>query len=203
MTAPASAPADQFHPQRNLLQELRSRLLALSKALPFWNRCAGGVHHGLISACAAIAAYVPTQMLGLKEGFWASITAVAVVQTEFQATESTARDQFLGAIIGGLVGIAASFVPGPQLLLYALALFAAMLGCWALNLASASRLSGSTVTILLLVPHTGSVFEVFGARLGEVGWGVCVAIGAVWLAARLPAWVHHTRSTRSDALPRG
>jgi uncharacterized membrane protein YccC len=199
--APSSAPADHFHPARTHLQELRARLAGLSKALPLWKRCAGGTHHGLISACAAIVAYLPTHALGLKEGFWASITAISVVQTEFQATESTARDQFIGAMIGGLVGMVASFVPGPHLLVYAVALLAAVVACWALNLASASRLSGSTVTILLLVPHTGSVFTMFGARLGEVGWGVCVAVVTVWLAARLPAWLHHTGGTPTSATP--
>ena len=200
--APPSAPADRFHPARTHLQELRARLAALSKTQPLWKRCVGGTHHGLISACAAVLAYLPTHALGLKEGFWASITAISVVQTEFQATESTARDQAIGAMIGGLVGMAASFAPGAQLLVYAIALILAMLACWALNLASASRLAGSTATILLLVPHTGSVFAMFGARLGEVGWGVCAAVGCVWLAARLPAWVQHARSTRPQATPR-
>ena len=193
LPAPAAAPADHFHPQQDRLQELRSSLASLSKALPLWHRCAGGAHHGLISAAAALLAYWPTQMLGLKEGFWASITAISVVQAEFQATQSTGRDQFIGAIIGGLVGIAASFAPGPPLLLYALALVIGVLACWALNLASSSRLTGSTITILLLVPHTSSVLRIFGARLGEVGWGVCVAIFCVWLAARLPAWWHRRR----------
>jgi hypothetical protein len=32
-----------------------------------------------------------------REGFWAEIPAIAVVQTEFEAIRTTARDQFIGA----------------------------------------------------------------------------------------------------------
>jgi hypothetical protein len=34
----------------------------------------GGLSRGLLSAAAAILAYLPTKPLGLQEGFWASIT---------------------------------------------------------------------------------------------------------------------------------
>jgi hypothetical protein len=55
------------------------------------------------------------------------------------------------------------------------------------NLASASRLAGTTATIILLMPHVGSPWGMFGSRLVEVGWGVSVAVATVWVAARLPA----------------
>src|SRR5580698_5028884 len=160
---------------------------ALRKTLPLLHRMAGGAHHGLISACAAIIAYLPTQALGLKEGFWSAMTAIAVVQTEFRATESTARDQFIGAAIGGVTGLCAFVALGPHLLVYAAAVVVAMLSCWALNVASASRLAGTTTTIILLVPHTGSPAGMFASRLAEVAWGVSVAVLTVWVAARLPA----------------
>jgi Fusaric acid resistance protein-like len=150
-------------------------------------RIASGAHHGAVSAAAALLAYLPTHELGLKEGFWSAVTAISVVQTEFQATQTTARDQFLGAAVGGFVSVATSAAIGKQnLLVYAGAIVFSMLICWALNVASASRLAGSTATIILLVPHTGSAERMFAARLIEVGWGVCIAIAVVWIAARVP-----------------
>jgi uncharacterized membrane protein YccC len=181
------APADHFSRERLRLRELRGALAALRKELPLLRRVAAGTHHGAISACAALCAYLPARALGLQESFWCAITAISVVQTEFQATETTARDQFIGAAIGGGIGVCAAFVPGPQLLLYSTAIILSMLTCWALNIPSASRIAGTTATIILLVPHTGSPERMFGARLSEVGWGVCVAIVVVWLAGRLPA----------------
>jgi uncharacterized membrane protein YccC len=156
--------------------------------LPLMQRIAGGTHLGVISAVAALAAFLPTHAIGLKEGYWSSITAISVVQTEFQATQTTARDQFIGAAVGGGVAVGASLAMGEQnLLLYAGAIVVSMLVCCALNVATASRLAGSTATIILLVPHTGSAQRMFEARLAEVAWGVCVAIAIVWLAARVPA----------------
>ncbi len=184
---PSGAPADHFSPERLRLQELRRALIALRKELPPLRRLAAGTHHGAVSVCAALCAYLPARALGLQESFWCAITAISVVQTEFQATETTARDQFIGAAIGGSIGVCAAFAPGPHLLLYGAAIILSMVTCWVLNVPSASRLAGTTATIILLVPHTGSPERMFGSRLSEVGWGVCVAIAVVWLAGRLPA----------------
>jgi len=186
-TAPAHAPADHFHAQRAQLAELTANLTSLRRGLPLLHRIAGGAHHGLISACAALLAFVPAHEIGLKESFWGAITAISVTQTEFRATQTTARDQFLGAAVGGLVGLGTFLALGQSLMVYGLAVLLAMLICWTLNIASASRLAGITATIILLVPRVGSVQSVFVSRLIEVGWGVCVAVATVWLAGRLPA----------------
>jgi uncharacterized membrane protein YccC len=186
-TSPPSAPSDHFSAHRTDLAYLNSRLAELRKAVPLLRRTAAGAHHGMICACAAVLAYLPTQPLGLKEGFWAAITAISVVQTEFQATRTTARDQIIGAAIGGAIAVCISLSTATNLLIYAAAIVISMLVCWALNVSSASRLAGSTVTIVLLVPHSGSAERMFLSRLGEVGWGICVAIAVVWLAARVPA----------------
>ncbi len=138
-----------------------------------------------MSAAAAIVAYLPTLGLGLHEGFWSAITAVAVVQSDFGATRSSARDQFAGAAIGGLVSVIAVTAAGQQLPAYAAAVVLSMLICWLFDVASAARLAGSTATILMLVPHRGSVEWMLLSRLGEVGWGVAVGIAVVWLINRI------------------
>lgn len=168
---------------------LRDQVTRLHKRLPLRRRFAGGLAHGIMSSVAAIAAYLPTQLLGLQEGFWAAITAVAVAQTEFGATRSTARDQFTGAAIGGLIGLAAYLTLGPSVPTYALGVVLAILTCWLLNVASACRLAGITATIILLVPHLGPVERMAGSRVLEVGWGVSVAIVTVWLVTRVNRWL--------------
>jgi hypothetical protein len=45
----------------------------------------------------------------------------------------------------------------------------------------------TTATIIVLVPHVGAPWVMFGSRIGEVGWGVSVAVVTVWLAARIPS----------------
>ncbi|MGH8297727.1 MAG: FUSC family protein [Steroidobacteraceae bacterium] len=186
-TAHTHAPADHFNPDRARLTDLNVSLVNLRLALPLLRRSAGGAHLGAISACAALIAFVPAHAIGLKESFWSAITAISVTQTEFRATQTTARDQFLGAAVGGLAGLCTFLALGQSLIVYALAVVLAMLVCWVLNIASASRLAGITATIILLVPRAGSAESMFASRLVEVGWGVCAAVATVWLAGRLPA----------------
>jgi len=154
--------------------------------MPLRARLVSGAQHGIISAAAGIIAYVPTRALGLNEGFWSAITAIGVVQAEFHATQTTARDQLLGAAIGGLAALATLIVFGQHLAVYAAAVLVTMMMCWALNMATASPLAGVTATIIFLVPHSGSAGAMFFSRVTEVGWGVLV-VSVVWLAARLPA----------------
>src|SRR3954452_9974995 len=144
-----------------------------------------GVVQALMAAVAAVVAYVPAQQLGLQEGFWGAITAIAVLQTEFRATRSLAIDQSIGASIGGVIGLAMLLALGSHLATYAAAVTLALLACWTIGLPSASRLAGITATIILLVPHTGSALQMFLSRVFEVGWGVCVSVAVVWISARL------------------
>jgi uncharacterized membrane protein YccC len=133
-----------------------------------------------MSAIAAIIAYLPTQALGLNEGFWAAITALAVAQTEFGAARSVARDQFVGAALGGVIGLCIYLAAGPGLASYMAAVLLSILTCWLVNVASAARLAGITATIILLVPHLGTPQQMLLSRVFEVGWGICAAIGTVW-----------------------
>src|SRR5208282_1253881 len=57
-----------------------ARLAALGANQSARQRIVSGAAQGLMSAAAALIAYLPTKPLGLQEGFWGSITAIAVVQ---------------------------------------------------------------------------------------------------------------------------
>jgi uncharacterized membrane protein YgaE (UPF0421/DUF939 family) len=183
MSDPDSAhyPSDLSH--RHI--KWTARLARLQDYLPPRARLTGGLTQGLMSAAAAMIAYLPTRPLGLKEGFWGAITAIAVVQVELGATQTSARDQFAGAAIGGLVSTLIVTALGQPLWAYALAVVLSMLVCWVCNVSSAARLSGSTATIILLVPHTGSATSMVLFRIGEVGWGVAVGILVVWAVNRV------------------
>jgi uncharacterized membrane protein YccC len=161
-----------------------ARLSRLSSRLRLRAKVVGGLTQGLMSATAGILAYLPTKPLGLQEGFWGSITAIAVVQSELSATRNSARDQFAGAAIGGLIGAGIVSLAGQSLAAYALAVVAATAACWMFNVSSAARLAGSTATIVALVPHRGSVESMMVSRILEVGWGVAVGILVVWLVNR-------------------
>lgn len=170
---------------RTRIGRLADQLARLQKHLPFARRLTRGSAHGVMSAIAAIIAYLPTQTLGLNEGFWAAITALAVAQTEFGTARSVARDQFVGAALGGVIGLCIYLAAGPGLASYMAAVLLSILTCWLVNVASAARLAGITATIILLVPHLASPQQMLLSRVFEVGWGICAAIGTVWAVTRI------------------
>jgi uncharacterized membrane protein YccC len=178
-----------------------ARLTRLGGYLPPRSRVTGGLAQGLMSTTAALLAYLPTKPLGLQEGFWGSITAIAVVQTALSATQSSARDQFAGAAIGGLISAIIVTVAGPSLPAYAVAITSSMLICWLFNVAAAARLAGATATIILLVPHKGSVAPMVLWRIAEVGWGVTVGVGVVWIVNRIETAVHGKRRSPGPPQP--
>jgi uncharacterized membrane protein YgaE (UPF0421/DUF939 family) len=167
------------------LQSLRDYIAKLQKSLSSGQRLIMGLEHGIMSAAAALIAYLPAKALGLQQSFWGAVTAIAVVQTEFGATRTSARDQFTGAATGGLIGVAIVSVIGQEIISYTAAVIVSITACWMLNVTSAARLSGVTATIIMLVPHADSVQSMMVARVSEVAWGVSVAVGVVWLASNL------------------
>jgi len=173
-----------------------SGILRRLKAIPLRERLWGGLAQGLLSAVAAALAWLPTQALGLREGFWAAITAIAVAQSEFTAARTTARDQFAGAAIGGGIAVLVTLVPAPGIVRCVFALVIAISGCWLLKVASAARLAGITAAIIMLVPHQGSAERMMLSRVGEVGWGVTMAILVVGMATLVRDGVR--RGTLSD-----
>ena len=110
-----------------------------------------------------------------------------LVQDDLRATEVLARDQFVGAAVGGVVGVCAALTFGNGLAVFAVAIVVTKLACSILNAASASRLAATTTTIILLVPHVSSPERMAAVRIAEVGWGVCVATTAVWVSGRVSA----------------
>jgi uncharacterized membrane protein YccC len=179
----------------NRAQKWTARLARLSDRLPARAKIVGGLLQGIMSATAAIIAYLPAKPLGLREGFWASITAIAVAQSGLGATQSSARDQFTGAAIGGLVSVILVSIAGQHLAVYVFAVMVSILACWIVNVSSAARISGSTVTIILLVPHQGSVGGMMISRVAEVGWGVVVGVAIVWLVNKIEAVTRERTST--------
>lgn len=161
------------------------RAARLQKRTPGPERLTSGLQHGALSALAGTLAWLPTQALGLREGFWAAITAIAVAQSEFNAVRGTARDQFAGAAIGGAAAVAVVLALGAHVWSFAAAVMLAITGAWLLNVASAARLAGITATIIVLVPHAGTPLQMMVSRVGEVGWGVTVAILLVTLGTRI------------------
>ncbi len=102
------------------------------------------------TAAAAGLCYGVAQWAGLQDGYWGSISAIIVLQSNIGSTVSASRDRLLGTLIGAIMGALFAMV-GASLWIYLMAVVAAMVTCSLLGLKNSSRLAGVTVTILLLV----------------------------------------------------
>jgi uncharacterized membrane protein YccC len=131
--------------------------------------------HGSKTALAAALCWWLATRFGLADGYWGSISAIIVLQSNFGSTISASRDRLLGTLIGALLGFSFSLF-GTLPWNYLLAVLAAVMVCGLLGLRSSSRLAGVTITIVMLVQKTGSHWTVALDRVMEVFLGIVVAL---------------------------
>jgi uncharacterized membrane protein YgaE (UPF0421/DUF939 family) len=172
------------------LLSFQQGMSAVYRRLPWSHRLVQGLWLALLALVAASAAYGFGLLLHTQQAFWAALTAIAVTQQSYLDTRASSRDQIIGALVGGVVGFAAALIGGEHYGAYAVAVVAAITACWLFGVGSAGRLSGSTTTIVMLVPHTGSFWLISLTRVGEVALGITCALLVVAVAERLQArWV--------------
>ncbi|QIE27485.1 Fusaric acid resistance protein family protein (plasmid) [Caballeronia sp. SBC1] len=105
---------------------------------------------------SCLLSYYVAKLATLPELYWAVITTLVVVtQPSLNQALSTGRDQIIGAVIGGLVGVVGLFaiLRGAQpLIVFAIALLPlAALAAWRPTL----RLACVTLVVVVLVPASG------------------------------------------------
>ena len=173
--------------QRTAGHEARTRaadlLIELIKALPFGDRLAEGGLMALQAVSGACLAYSVAGLLHTKQPFWAAITAIAVTQHRYSDTRNLSRDQFNGALIGGLFGFAGAWLGAGthEVFGYAATIAAVIVVCWCINAGSAARLGAITATIVLLVPVQGPLWDVPLFRLLQVVLGTVSTLVVSWV----------------------
>jgi uncharacterized membrane protein YccC len=127
------------------------------------------------TALAAALCWWLALRFGLHDGYWGSISAVIVLQSNVGATVTASRDRLLGTFMGAAFGFACS-VFGAAPWNYILAVILAIVVCGLLSLRNSSRLAAVTITIIMLVPESGSRWGLALDRVGEVLLGIVVAL---------------------------
>jgi uncharacterized membrane protein YgaE (UPF0421/DUF939 family) len=145
-------------------------------ALPLRARLAMGARQALMTAAAASIAYASTSVFGLREGYWAAISAIVVMQSDLTDTENSARDRFIGTAIGGLVGWICAVSWHGHIGIYAVAIGITIFICWSAKLSAAGRLGAVTLTVIVLIAKDEPLWKVALFRFLEVSWGIAVAI---------------------------
>jgi uncharacterized membrane protein YccC len=175
--APMRLRANKTRSQRELAIKLRVEPEA-NPGLLTWERRRLLIHAAKTAVAAGLCWWI-AKLFGLNDGYWAAISAIIVLQSNFGATVSASRDRILGTLIGALLGFAFTQV-GTLPWNFILAVLAAVIVCGLLGLRSSSRLAGVTISIVMLV-KTGSHWTLALDRVLEVfvGIGVAVAISTL------------------------
>jgi uncharacterized membrane protein YccC len=165
------------HPRTQSQQDLAVKLRidpSTDRGIFTWERKRLVIHAGRTALAAALCWGIALH-LGLRDGYWGSISAIIVLQSNFGATITASRDRILGTLIGAAFGFTFSLF-GTLPSNYILAVLLAVILCGLLGLRNSSRLAGVTITIIMLVQNTGSHWLLALHRVGEVMLGIVVAI---------------------------
>jgi len=136
--------------------------------------------HAAKTALAAALCWWLARRFGLHDGYWGSISAIIVLQSNVGSTVNASRDRILGTLIGAVLGFSFSLF-GALPWNYILAVLAAVIVCGLLGLRSSSRLAGVTITIVMLVEKTGPRWSLARDRVVEVVLGIVVALAVTTL----------------------
>ncbi|HWT67336.1 MAG TPA: FUSC family protein, partial [Terracidiphilus sp.] len=136
--------------------------------------------HAAKTALAAALCWWLAMRFGLHDGYWGSISAIIVLQSNFGSTVTASRDRLLGTMIGAVFGFSFGLL-GTLPWNYVAAVLAAMTLCGLLGFRSSSRLAGVTITIVMLVQQGGSHWTLALDRVAQVVLGILVALAVTTL----------------------
>ena len=166
------------HSQQQLAVKLRVESAEKSGLLSWENKRL--LVHAAKTALAAALCWWLALRFGLHDGYWGSISAIIVLQSNVGSTVNASRDRLLGTLIGAIFGFSFSMF-GVLPWNYILAVLAAVVACGLLGLRSSSRLAGVTITIIMLVHNEGSRWGLAMDRVSQVVLGIVVALAVTTL----------------------
>jgi uncharacterized membrane protein YccC len=136
--------------------------------------------HAAKTALAAALCWWLALRFGLHDGYWGSISAIIVLQSNVGATVTASRDRLLGTLIGAIFGFACSLYGAPPWN-YILAVLLAIVVSGLLGMRDSARLACVTITIVMLVPSSASRWDLALDRVIEVFLGIVVALAVTTL----------------------
>ncbi|MBN3725336.1 FUSC family protein [Burkholderia sp. Ac-20379] len=173
-------------------RQIQQSIASLFKGMSLRERTKQGAAMALQAVCGACLAYGIGRLLHSEQAVWAAVTAISVTQHQYSDTMSLSRDQFIGAMVGGVLGFAGAALGNAHytthLLAYAVAIGATIVICWCLDVGSAARLGGVTATTVLLFPGDGPLWDIPLIRLGMITLGTVCALVVCALQARIERW---------------
>ena len=155
----------------------------MPSAASFADRIRLGIPLAIMTTLAAWAAYSSSSLVGLREGYWAAISAIIVMQSQVSSTRNAGRIRFLGTAIGAVIGWLCASYWHHHVGIYAAAVGLTVVICCLLNMADAGCPAAVALTVIVLIPRAEPIWRIALLRFLEVSWGIALAI-AVQSVAR-------------------
>jgi uncharacterized membrane protein YccC len=153
--------------------------------------------HSARTTTAAVASLLVARLLRMPEGYWASITALIVMQSTFGAALSISAQRFIGTAVGALLGALAATYFQHNVAVYGTLVFLIGLLCAVLRIdRTAYRYASITLAVVMLIPRTVGPWTAAGHRFVEVSTGIIVALV---IAAAWPERLSVTKSISAQA----
>lgn len=135
------------------------------------------VRHGLKTGIAAVLAYLVTEYCGFKFGYWASISAVIVMQMNVADSLQMGWYRFSGTAVGAIIGVLAILAFPATAPMHVLSLFVSVAFCAYMTRYNARyRMAAITVCIVVLASYGQPQPVLFGLyRVLEIVVGVVSA----------------------------
>jgi len=134
------------------------------------------LRHAIKTGIAGAVCLCLTKVFPFREGYWAVISAVIVMQSSIGAAIGAAWSRMAGTAIGAFIGMLFMMFWGINIPSLGLALTMTVLVCAFLRLLNSYRLAGVTVAIVMLVGRADEPWIVALHRFLEVSLGVVVAL---------------------------
>ncbi|MFB3814258.1 MAG: aromatic acid exporter family protein [Terriglobales bacterium] len=129
----------------------------------------------LKTALAAALAMLLYQVLDLRHGYWAVISAIIVMQSNLGRSMQAAGNRLVGTAIGAAVGTAIVWTAGTNVAAVFIAVAITLWICLLAKLPDAMRLAGLTAAIVMLIREE-TPWQAGLARFADVALGVVVAL---------------------------
>lgn len=132
---------------------------------------------------AAALAFFAARGIGLPEVYWATISAIIVVQSDFNSSLKTSLQRLAGTALGSFIGALLLVTLGKNLPVYALGIFCVGLMAQALQMERpANRFAAISLSIVMLVARTQSTWTFAFDRFLEVSAGIVAGLilSATW-----------------------
>jgi uncharacterized membrane protein YgaE (UPF0421/DUF939 family) len=136
----------------------------------------------LRTALAAVVSFLVARLLGMPEAYWATVSAIIVVQSTLGAAATISWQRMAGTVLGASTGALLAAFFRNSLLAFGIAVFVLGLICALLRLGAAYRFAGVTLAIIVLIPRNRAAWIIAEHRFVEVTAGIAVglALTALW-----------------------